>query len=413
MPNLAMTGSRTDARAAAEGNVVVSPVNGSVTGAFIGEGRGAFMGTSTLLNGMTLDATGHVNETTLRTSSDPVLTYTLDGRLWMIYIAYNFDTMGNPTGMRIRVTSSTDDGHTWAAPVAIEPTTTCASGCDKPWIAAGPAPGAGPDGGVGENLYAGFLQQGRAAANLMVMRSEDHGATWSLPQVYASIENVGGAQIVPNLQTLVVGPDGTLHATYAGLNGASMTPNFGDPSNRIAYRSSHDGGRTWSPPRRVSATSDSVVYNQPFLSLDGTSIYIVYTSGTPVGAWDVMLATSTDGGLTWSHRKVNDEPDSCATHAFPNVVADRTHHVAHVMWQENRFGEGDTAYASCPQDSSMPCARNEAISDHTYTFTTGRDPSTWHGDYNGMTISPMGTVWAYWSDTRTGTPQMYLSAGMP
>jgi hypothetical protein len=190
-----------------------------------------------------------------------------------------------------------------------------------------------------------------------------------------------------------------------------MTANFGSTANRVVYRRSLDGGRTWTAARAVSAPGDSPVYNQPFMALDGNTIYIVYTNGPLTGAWDITLATSTDGGVTWVHRKVNDEPDHCATHAFPQVTADTVRHLAHVTWLENRFGDGAAAYANCPQNAAMPCSRNEAVSDHTFMFTTSRDPSVWHGDYDGLTLAPTGTIWAYWSDTRTGTPQMYLSAG--
>jgi hypothetical protein len=176
-----------------------------------------------------------------------------------------------------------------------------------------------------------------------------------------------------------------------------------------------DGGTTWGPARRVSAAADSPVYNQPMIALDGNTIFIAYVSGTSQGAWDVILATSVDGGNTFGWRKVNDEPDACATHAFPALVADTTRHLAHVTWMENRFGTmaGAVAYASCPSDPTMRCSTNEQVTDAPFTFTTSRDPREWHGDYMGLAITSAGDLWAGWSDTRAGAPHMYLSRGMP
>ena len=45
------------------------------------------------------------------------------------------------------------------------------------------------------------------------------------------------------------------------------------------------------------------------------------------------------------------------------------------------------------------------------TFVTARDPGQWHGDYLGLALAPSGELWATWSDTRTGTPNMFLSRG--
>ena len=60
---------------------------------------------------------------------------------------------------------------------------------------------------------------------------------------------------------------------------------------------------------------------------------------------------------------------------------------------------------------AAPCAANEQVSDSTFTLVTARDPSAWHGDYQGLALTPGGEVWASWSDTRTGTPAIYMARG--
>jgi len=83
----------------------------------------------------------------------------------------------------------------------------------------------------------------------------------------------------------------------------------------------------------------------------------------------------------------------------------------HATWLENRFGDGAAAYASCPSDPASPCGRNELVSDERFTMMTSRDPGRWHGDYQGLALAPDGALWAAWSDTRTGSPAMYLARG--
>jgi hypothetical protein len=346
LPNLSASEARTDSNNEAEGNVVVNPMTGNVTLSYIAVTRGgAFMGTSTTPDGTMVLENGAVRDPMLSTTSDPVLAYTADGTLHMAFLGYNYDASGQPTGMRMRIADSTDNGMTWGTPRAIEPATTCTEGCDKPWIVVGPGPG-----GTGEVMYVAWLVQTRTSARLVIESSTDGGMTWSMPHTIATgPETVGGASILGNLNTLAIGTDGVVHVTYVGLALDSMTANFGDADNRIVYRRSMDGGTTWGPARRVSAAADSPVYNQPMIALDGNTIFIAYVSGTSQGAWDVILATSVDGGNTFGWRKVNDEPDACATHAFPALVADTTRHLAHVTWMENRFGTmaGAVSYASC------------------------------------------------------------------
>jgi hypothetical protein len=409
-PNLSMSQARTDSVSEAEGNVVASPTGTPVVVSYIAQSRGAvFMGTSVTPDGTAIERTGTARDPEQPLNSDPVLAYTRDGRAHMVFLGYRGDASGNITNMRVRVATSMDDGRSWTNVRAIEPAGLCTNLCDKPWIVAGPAPG---DAG-GENLYVGYMvQRGRTGVDLVLQRSEDGGTTWSLPATIGGVEVVAGSQVVPNLLTLAVSPDGTLHVVYDGLSGTGgNTVRYGSPANRVIYRRSTDGGRTWSRARSVARVTDSPVYNQPIVDVDGDSVHVVYVTGGTSGAWDVVLATSTDGGASWRHRQVNDEPESCATHAFPWMVADPRRHLVHVMWMENRFGDGAVAYAACPVDAGMPCGRNEQISDASFTLRTSRDPSRWHGDYQGLTLAPNGDLWASWSDTRTMSPAIYLARG--
>jgi hypothetical protein len=402
--NLALSEGRRDLLLAAEGNVVARPGTNAVVASYIAfQKNTAFMGSSLTRSGASVERVGGVTED-LPHSSDPVLAYTRDGALHMAFLALRFDR-GEPTGMRLRLARSEDDGATWTNTRTVVPDDYCAAGCDKPWLLAAPTP-------AGEALYLGFsVRQGEQFA-LVLARSEDGGATWSEPQPFAVSERVGAWRVEPNLISLAAAPDGALSVAYVGRQeSASGITSYGTTANRVYLRRSPDGGRTWAEVRRVSAPTDAVVYIQPTVALDGATTYVVYVVGAPTGAWDVVLATSIDGGGTWRYRRVNDDPEPCATHTLPALVADPARHLAHVVWLENRFGDGAVAYAACPQDASAPCGRNQAVSDRSFTFTTSRNPTRWHGDYVGLAFAPPDTLWAAWSDTRTGRPQMYLARG--
>ncbi|MBI5518087.1 MAG: exo-alpha-sialidase [Deltaproteobacteria bacterium] len=429
--NVSTSAERADTVIEAEGNIAINPRTGHVANAYIAaSGRGSFMGVSHSMDGTAWLRNGSVVDGVLNAASDPVLDYTRDGRLRMTFIGLQRDGFGRVLDAHVRVALSANDGTSWEMARQVEPQGTCMTGsgglCDKPWIISGPAPigvgggvgggaGGGADGGAAENLYISYLSAGRMGVNLVLQRSEDAGAAWLPPVTLASQGFLLGAVSSPNLVQLAVNASGVLGAAWvnlAGMNEDGSSARFGSLDNHIMFRRSTNGGRSFEPLRVVSRPEDQPVYEQPPVVLDGSVIHVAYVNGTGnPGAWDLVLATSVDGGMSWRHRPVNDDPEPCATHAFPAMVVDGTTHDVHLIWLDNRFGEGQVAYARCPGDPSRPCGRNEAVTDRAFRFTTGRNPQTWHGDYLGLAIAADGTLWATWSDTREGSPHMYAARG--
>ena len=416
------SGPRLDSFIEAEGNVAVHPTNGHVAVSYISANVGGqiYMGTSRYPGtGTQWYGDGRVTDPTLNSSSDPVLDYALDGVLRMTFIGLQRSASSQVTAVHVRVTESRDDGTTWATPRQVDPNGVCPQGtggiCDKPWILSVP----GATAGAPSVLYLGYLSQGARTADLVVQRSDDGGTTWSPTIRLAALGFVGGVAVAHNLIQLAAGSGGLVAAAWSGLSvgdgtggGADSNARFGSPANRVLFRRSRDGFRTLESMRVVSRTTDSPVYVQPPVALDGTdTVHVVYVSGDATGAWDIILATSTNGGETWQHRKVNDDPESCALHMLPSMVVDPITHDVHVTWMENRFGEGAVAYARCAGNPATACGRNEQVSDRPFRLSSSRNPQIWHGDYNGLTLSPQGELWATWSDTRTGSPAMYTAHG--
>src|SRR5262249_22751188 len=117
--------------------------------------------------------------------------------------------------------------------------------------------------------------------------------------------------------------------------------------------------------------------------LDKGLLYVVYPVGTPDGKWDIILATSKDGGQTWSRATVNDDGAPCANHMAPTAVLDSSGKI-HITWFDNRSGKGSLAYASCASGGTK-CTPNEAVSDAPFTsYGFGRNSTSWLGDYNTL-----------------------------
>lgn len=419
--NVNVSGARGDSDLEAEGNVAVNPMSGAIAVSYIAlqggfGGTDSFMGVSRSTNGAMWTGDGAVRDPEFNGTSDPVLAYSPDGVLHMTFIGLN-RTGGSVGAVRVRVTESTDDGRTWARARQVDPPGYCAGGaggvCDKPWIVVGPSTTEGAT-----SLYLAYLRASRTAVGLVAHRSDDNGMTWAAPVSLGNVSGTATSSNQPNLATIATGPRGEVAFAWVTVNnslvdGRVVSGRLGSTENRIYLRRSPDGLRTMPSAVVVSRNTDAVVYVQPQVAIDGETIHVAYVAGSTNAAWDIILATSGDSGRTWRHRKVNDDPEACASHHWPQLVVDPVTHSAHLIWLENRFGEGQVAYARCPNDPAMPCGANELVSDAmgAFRFTTSRQPNVWHGDYIGLTLSADGNLWANWSDTRTGSPAMYVARG--
>lgn len=215
-------------------------------------------------------------------------------------------TAGVATGTRtVWVTSSTDDGQTWAPPREITPQV---KRPDWRWYATGP--------GVGVQLrhgpHAGRLvipcdyvtqHNGKSTGNSHVIFSDDHGATWQ----------IGGESPDPryNESQVVELTGGRLMLNMRNL-GAKRP---GETTRQRGTCVSDDGGQTFSHPRRDPALVEpgcqaSILrYSWPDDGADGRSRILFANPASATDRAHLTVRLSYDEGLTWPvSRQVFDGP---------------------------------------------------------------------------------------------------------
>ncbi|HSN98274.1 MAG TPA: sialidase family protein, partial [Candidatus Nanopelagicales bacterium] len=257
---------------------------------------------------------------------DAWMTAAPDGKVRIAWLAHDG---GRPErNMKIGYAESAD-GIQYSPPAVGHAPSDCPEGTrgclDKPMIAAD-----------GKSVYVAYYSD--PGGGLRVTRGDLAGPGLpSLPSFQESVLTGEGAYA-----DIFVAPSGALHLAVIDFLAGDVN-RFGDKNLRVAYTRSEDGGKTFTPIVRVSRDDEQVpfFFSNPQVTVDEQRgfLYIAWPSGTPDGRWDINLATSPDGGKTWSRIKVNDDAP-CASHMTPHTALDPKTGTLHVTWLENRTGTG-------------------------------------------------------------------------
>jgi hypothetical protein len=242
-------------------------------------------------------------------ASDPWVAFGPGNRAYYSSLLFNNSTADNAVG----VSTSTDGGATWSAPVQVGRTSVDFN--DKDSIAVDTFP-ASPNFG---NVYVTWdINVGGAADNvpqrMVVARSLDGGRTFQEPVVLRGKgSNIGSIARI--------GPDGSLYLVWAG--GAQNAAVF-----TIFFSKSRDGGLTWGPNVKLGKIRSSGVDNirageiLPSFALDPANgdLYVAWEDHRWTGVDQATVMYSRDGGETWTApARVSDGPDDAP--AFTVAVA--------------------------------------------------------------------------------------------
>ncbi len=148
-----------------------------------------------------------------------------------------------------------------------------------------------------------------APFNVAFVKSTDGGATWTQPQIVASLESVG--VIDPNngmqIRTGDIIPEVAINPKTGQLYAAWQDSRFnGGNYDEVAFSTSTDGGATWSAPVQVNTPTGKPAFTAAVqVSADGTVGVTYYdfrnlqTGNTTTLPTDYWFTTSTNGGASF------------------------------------------------------------------------------------------------------------------
>ena len=145
----------------------------------------------------------------------------------------------------------------------------------------------------------------------VIFRSTDGGQTFGPETTVSDVTSstptglfkLGEHQYMRNLEfpSTAIDTAGNVHVTWNdGRSGNS----------HVLLSNSNDGGLTWTAP--IAVTSGANDEMQPSLSADGSGLHDLYYKRNADNTLDVVVANSSNGGATWSYKRVTSQ-------SFPGV----------------------------------------------------------------------------------------------
>ncbi|MGA8764081.1 MAG: sialidase family protein [Candidatus Sulfotelmatobacter sp.] len=322
---------------------------------------------------------------------------------------------------------STDHGVTWSAPaVAVSPL--FAGGlADKPWLQID-TNSASPHA---NSLYFSVTQfDANSNSQISVSHSNNGGSTWTR-------KTVDTEQLFPNVDQftdIATGKDGTVYLTWIRCTANGPSGDCGGTTASIMFSKSTDGGNTWSAAAAIFSASlapdpgaccfygalpntSERVSDIPVVAIDTSTgahagnLYVTYYNWTGT-FMKVYVATSTNGGSTWTKKPV---APATATHDqfFPWLNVNRAGLVG-VSWLDRRNDPANVnyeAFASFSPSGGNSFSTNQDLSAAPSNPFNDGFGGFFIGDYTGnaWAIGSESTLYVTYTDTTTGIDQDFLA----
>ena len=344
-------------------------------------------------------------------------------------VGYDLHNVAYITGIDashgIVLETSHNNGATWSAP-AVAVTPFFAGGLtDKPWLQIDTTT-ASPHANA---LYISVTQfDSSSNSQITVAHSNNGGSTWT--NVAADTKQIFPK--VDQFSDITTGKDGTVYLTWMRCTANGTSSDCGGTTASMMFSKSTDGGNTWSAAAvmftaalapdpgfccfygALPNTSERVS-NIPVIATDVSTgahagnLYVAYYNwmGTFM---KVFVATSTNGGATWTKKAV---APSTATHDqfFPWVNVSRGGLVG-VSWMDRRNDAANVnyeAFASFSTNGGASFTTNQDISAVPSNPFNDGFGGFFIGDYTGNAWAGNTTLYVTYTDTTTGADQDFLA----
>jgi len=203
-------------------------------------------------------------------------------------------------------------------------------------------------------------------------KSTDGGATWSTKRLTWN----SGTSAYP---VIAADSSGNIHVVWI-----DDTPG----NYEIYYKKSTDGGATWSTKRLTWNSGDSWY---PAIAADSSgNIHVVWMENTP-GNWEIYYKKSTDGGATWSTKRLT---WNSGTSAYPAIAAESSGNI-HVVWYDNTPGNAEIYYKKSTDGSATWQATKRL------TWNSGTSA------YPAIAADSSGNIHVVWYDYTPGNAEIY------
>lgn len=351
--------------------------------------------------------------------SDPVLA--IDSTRKIAYLSdLYFSDYSWANGYYISSSSIANGGVDFTAantrPVAVNTDPNTQSFEDKPWIAVDNSRNPATSG----NLYAAWVhylaqQYFPAGGEIHVVRSTDHGATFSAATVVSppsQVNNVQGPQIA-------VDPSGRVIVSwFYCLDYAPVPGQFNDKcmQSQIWGAVSTDGGATFSTPVRISPTHNDLdgsgfpsayrKWSAPAMAVDPNNGKIAVVYADQVGSTSVMEFVACPPAFTRPCSKpVAISDANYGERVFPAVAIDNLG-IVHASWYDSRNAASDPysaqldIYATYAGSVGAQFHANTRITPYTIDFTGW----SFIGDYTGIAANS-GVAHPVWTQGWLTTSQ--------
>jgi hypothetical protein len=162
---------------------------------------------------------------------------------------------------------------------------------------------------------------------------------------------------------------------------------FTPGTNDIYYKKSTDGGTTWSTKRLTWTSSNS---HEPIIASDkNDNLHVVWTDYTP-GNFEVFYKKSTDGGVSWSTKRLT---WNMGGSWYPTIAFDSSGNI-HLVWHDETPGNYEIYYKKSTTGGA-------SWSTKRLTWSSGDSRET------AIAIDPSDNIHVVWQDSTSSNNEIF------